>query len=88
MNNNPIKKEGVNAEQMGNEWMLYDTQEGAVHVINSTAAFIWQLCDGSNSIEDIKKELMQSYDVADDTELDKDIDKILNHFDELGVLQD
>ncbi len=84
----PTRKNGIYAQQVGKEWMLYDNDKGAVHVINSAAEFIWRLCDGSNSIDKIKQELMNAYDISDGDDLNKDIDNILKEFDELGVLQD
>ncbi len=85
---NPMRKDGIQSQQVGNEWMLHDSAKGTVHVINSTAEFVWRLCDGSNNIDKIKQEVMKVYDISDDGDLKTDIDKILKKFYELEVLQD
>lgn len=83
----PTMKDGIQTQQVGNEWMLHDNIKGAVHVINATAEFVCRLSDGSNSVDTIKQEVMKTYDVSDGDNIDKDIDVILKKFTELEILQ-
>ncbi|MBN1848686.1 MAG: PqqD family protein [Deltaproteobacteria bacterium] len=84
--NNPLRKENISARKMGEEWMLYNSDDESVHVINSTAEFVWRLCDGSNSLDEIKQEIAKTYNISDSTDLNKDVDAIINQFQELGIL--
>lgn len=84
--NYPQKKETIYSRRMGEEWMLYDSNNEGIHVINATAEYVWRLCDGSNSREDIKEKISIEYNVPDGADLSMDIDAILEKFQELGVL--
>jgi hypothetical protein len=45
----PQKIATLHVEKLGNELCLYDWQRMEVHTLNSTAALIWELCDGQTS---------------------------------------
>jgi len=52
----------------------------ATHVLNKTAAFIWELCDGKNGIDDIVASLRERFDVSEEeaiTDVREIIDKLL-----------
>jgi hypothetical protein len=42
----PLRKDGVTLHRAHGEITLYDPDEDMIHVVNSTAAAIWELCDG------------------------------------------
>ena len=83
----PLRKDGILTRKMGDEWMLYDSEKGDIHVINSTAEFVWRMCDGSHSIEQIKLQTQETYDVPDGVTINEDIEAIIKNFGDLGVLQ-
>lgn len=39
-----------------NELLVYDLKNSSAFCLNETAAFVWQRCDGENSVTDIKNE--------------------------------
>ena len=49
----PRRREGLTAVSLDGETVLYDRSLRAVHRLNSSASFIWQLCDGSRTVEEI-----------------------------------
>jgi hypothetical protein len=49
----PNKKADLIIERLHDEIIIYDPITLNVHCLNGTAAFIWQLCNGDNSVEDI-----------------------------------
>jgi hypothetical protein len=58
MNNSqkPIaRKDGLVIQEMPDEILVFDTETNKAHCLNSTAAFVWQACDGKNSIADIAR---------------------------------
>jgi hypothetical protein len=58
MNNSqkPIaRKEGLVIQEMPDEILVYDTETNKAHCLNSTAAFVWQACNGDNSVSDIAR---------------------------------
>lgn len=86
MSETPIHKEGISACSLGNEWFLHDKNKGDVHVINGTARFIWDLCDGHRTVEDMGAKVRDSYDVAGDVDLNGLISGILRQFRQLDLL--
>lgn len=82
----PLCKEGVLSRQVGEEWMLYDSTQETVHVINKTAEFVWRLCDGSHSVSEIRQKMQDNFDVLDERKIKEDIEDILKKFSDLGVL--
>lgn len=44
------RREGVLSTTSGGETLLVDQSSGSVHVINPTAAKIWELCNGEPTV--------------------------------------
>ena len=49
----PKRDADVTLQRVGQEAILYDRRHGRAHVINSSAARVWELCDGHASIDEI-----------------------------------
>lgn len=82
----PLRKDTVLSRQIGDEFMLFDSRNSTVHVINATAGLVWNICDGTNSIDDIKKIVYENYNISVDNDVERDIEDIINHFGELEVI--
>jgi hypothetical protein len=78
-------QEGVHLRQAGDEGILYDTAHRKVHVLNSTASFVWELCRESNSRLQISERLSQRFEV-ESAEARSDVDEILRIFTELELV--
>lgn len=83
----PIRKEGVLPRQVGSEWILYDTESGGVHVINPTAAKIWDLCDGAHTPADMETVLRETYDAPESTPVGEQVLDILAQFAQMQVVR-
>jgi hypothetical protein len=54
MDNAPVRREDVVCKPLDEaETMLYDPETEAVHILNSTARLIWELCDGEHTVADM-----------------------------------
>ena len=82
----PLRKDNILSRQLGNEWILYDTASGAVHVINSMAEFVWRMCDGSHDLVDIENGIRNAHMVPEDRNVGKDLGDIIRKFADLGVI--
>jgi hypothetical protein len=51
--------EGVIAENIGNESVVYDTSRKTAHHLNSTLSWIWRRCDGSRTVDDLVSQLRE-----------------------------
>ena len=83
----PFRRNDVIYREAGDgDSMLYDAQAGLIHVINSTAAFVWDLCDGSRTIDEILNLMEEHFDVENVPNLSEDVIDILRMFEKLGLL--
>ena len=53
------KKENVVIQEAQGEVLVYDLNTNQAHCLNSTAAFVWLACDGSNSVGAISSALAE-----------------------------
>lgn len=83
----PKRKQGVDARKLDSEWILYDAPGGTLHVLNEVAHFVWERCDGENTVEKIGAMVSETFtDVPEMEELLSDIRDIVKSFIEAGVL--
>jgi plasmid maintenance system antidote protein VapI len=85
MNNAPLKSGDIIARRIEKEIVLIQNNGLAVHVLNNTAASIWELCDGTHSVEQITSKLCEQYDVSEE-EASADVRNTLERLTKLGVM--
>ena len=54
-NNPTTRKTDIIVQEMNDEVLIYDLQIDKAYCLNETSATVYQLCDGSNSVADIKQ---------------------------------
>jgi hypothetical protein len=42
---------------------VLDRREGLIHQFNKTASFLWELCDGSRTFDQLTQELCEVFEV-------------------------
>jgi Coenzyme PQQ synthesis protein D (PqqD) len=80
-----VLRENVSLRRTGNDALLLDTSLDRVHVLNGTAADVWELCASEPTVEELAAALASEYGL----ELDRarsDVESILATFRELGLL--
>ena len=85
-NNNPSKREDIVFRKIGDETVLYNTETRLVHILNSTAERVWELCDGKHDIAEIKDGLRQEFVIEDEDPVHKDTESILTEFKKNNLL--
>ena len=81
----PSRHTNVMEYKLEDELTLYDSWTEAVHILNTTAASIWRLCDGTNRVADIAGQFAQVYDL-ESAVAEADVREILGQFSEAGLL--
>lgn len=56
------RKSGLVIQEAGDEVLVYDTATNQAHCLNGTAAFVWQSCDGRNTVGGITEMLNRKFD--------------------------
>jgi len=59
----------------------------SIYVLNETSAFIWNLLDGKNSLDEILNRMLDTYDVTPERAR-KDIDDLINTLLNFGALEE
>jgi hypothetical protein len=84
----PKQADGVESRELGDECMLHDGRNGSVHIINATAAFVWGLCDGRRTVDEIVSAVADAYEIFPNADMHKDVEGILADFSRQNVIQD
>ncbi len=84
--NKPLRKGGVRLQEMENESLLYDEEKNKIHILNTVAGYVWDMCDGTHDTLEMKKKLRQSFEISRDVNLEEDIRHIIQNFADLELL--
>ena len=81
----PTQNKDVSLQRVGQEAILHDRRNGRAHVINESAAQIWELCDGQHTVDEIVSAFAAAYELPT-ADVRADVQYILAKFHELRVL--
>lgn len=81
----PARNPAVTLERSGREAVLYDRDSRRVHVVNESAARLFELCDGESTLDEITERFARSYSIAP-AEVEGDVRSTVATLRELGVL--
>jgi hypothetical protein len=77
---------GVTEELVGDELYLYGGESStSVHCLNSGAALIWFLCDGTRGLAEVAEALVAGFGVPR-SEIDDDVRTTVTKLQALGLL--
>lgn len=67
MKDYPKIKSGAVSSLMENETIVVLPEKGQVKVLNDVASQVWKMLDGSNSIQQIVKQISDDYEIAEES---------------------
>ena len=73
----PIANPEIAVDQKDDGALLFNSEGGQVHILNTTGADLFGLLDGSHSREDLVECLMHQYDIGNREAAEKDVDEFL-----------
>lgn len=80
----PLTRADVATHRHGDEFLLLDG--GGTAVLNDTAALVWALCDGAQTIGSMADELSEEYGAARDV-ISTDLIRTVRNFASRGLLE-
>jgi len=83
----PLGKAGVICKKMGEETVLYDPATEALHVLNPTSHFIWNLCDGEHSLEAMIEAIRSNFSDTEDQDIRAHVQRVLAQFESEKLLE-
>jgi hypothetical protein len=81
----PVPGPGFVLEELDGELLLFCPQDDSLLELNSTAALVWQLCDGARSIAEINALLSAAFP-GDEDRIENDVPQILSNLVSLGAI--
>lgn len=86
-----VRAAHVVLSRTGDEAVLIDEKRGSAHVVNHTAAQLWELCDGEPTAPELTEALADAYGFEQDpgarSSVRQDVERILTTFHELGLVE-
>ena len=83
--NRVAQAEDVIWRRIGDEIVVIKDDGLATHVLNKTAAFVWEMCEGSCGIDEIAAHLHERFDVSFE-EAHADVREIIEKLLEIGIM--
>lgn len=85
---NPRLKEDVVLEDLAENESIAVSKDGEIAIVmNTMAAFICELCDGSRDVEAIVAEICNAMEGAEPEQVRTDVDQVLRSLAESGVIE-
>jgi hypothetical protein len=82
-----VRREGADAVELDDNVALYDDVGQLLIMLNSSAAVIWECCDGTTTLDDMVRELAEAHP-DDAVEIGEDVRQTLRKLVELGLVID
>ena len=79
------KAENVISRRIGDELVVLGDTADSAHILNKTAAAVWELCDGERGLDDIAGCLCERFEVSFE-EARADIEEIIGRLMKVGIL--
>lgn len=65
----PLRAEGLEIHEVDDGFVVYQSQPECVHHLNNTAAIVFELCDGGNTVPEISGQLAGAFGLAEAADL-------------------
>lgn len=82
----PKQESDIKIETFGDGVLLYKETVREAAYLNNSAAVIWALCDGKNTLADIENALKKAYPVGEDS-IREDINFTLEKLQQKGAIK-
>jgi PqqD family protein of HPr-rel-A system len=81
----PRRKDGVTLRRSVEEIILFDPESEDVHFVNTTAAAIWELCDGQTEEAEMVEAICQLTGMPYEM-VEEDVSALLQELDAAGLI--
>lgn len=81
-----VGRTDVTLQRVGREAILHDARSAQAHVINASAARVWELCDG-RPMDELLASFAEPYGLAPEA-VSADVERVLAGFRDLGLMSD
>lgn len=87
LSHRPKGRDDVVFRQLGEEWVLFDPRSEQLHVLNLSAAIVWNHCTGEFTHAEIVDAVIEAFASPKSRErIERDVDAALAQFSAAGLL--
>ena len=84
------KDPNIVARQIAGEMILVPIRQNvgdleSIYLLNETALFAWQLIDGTQTLAEIRDQIVQSFEV-DEVQAGEDLRELIAHLEQVGAV--
>jgi len=87
MTNNALKVDELIWRRIGDEIVIITPDGLATHILNKTAACVWELCDGQHGMPEMANDICQRFEVSNE-QARADVDEVVGQLLGLGLVTD
>lgn len=80
------QRERLTVQAVDEEILILDLESNQIHQLNPSASFIWGLCDGDVSIDQLAEIYAEHFEVEPETAR-ADVKQVTNQLCEMGLLK-
>lgn len=80
------QRENLTVQAVDEEILILDLESNQIHQLNSSASFIWGLCDGDVSVDQLTEIYAEHYEVEPETAR-ADVKQVTEQLCEIGLLK-
>jgi hypothetical protein len=81
----PCRRPDIETESLDDQVVLIDPTSGEYHLLNRTGFAIWQLCDGTHSVDDLVEIIAEHYAIGYERAVD-DVTALIERLKEADLL--
>lgn len=83
----PAARSDVVFRRLDEEWVVFDPRTQRLHALNLTAAFVWELCTGRATVDEIATEVERAFETPPEREaVRRDVAEAVARFAREGLL--
>lgn len=82
----PVAKADLEVEELEDEILVYDPGNQKTYNFNGTGAFVWSLCDGSHSLEEMVEGIHEAAPGTDRETIEQDVADFVRELEEDGLI--
>ena len=82
----PLRRADVTTRHLDGETLILDRKHEEVHQLNPSASYVWQRCDGQNTVAEIAASMAQEFGLGLE-EAERDVVNLLSKLASLRLLE-
>lgn len=80
------QRESLTVQAVDDEILILDLESNQIHQLNSSASFIWELCEGGITADQLAEKYAAHYEIGSDAAM-TDVKQVTEQLCDMGLLE-